>query len=86
MFCVQQGAKDARAEADAGAVAAAQEAAAVRQRRDEAADELARLARERQLFLEDWEAERRRMDSESAALLASMEVISMKALLCIASP
>lgn len=70
---MRQGAKEAKAQAEAAAAASAAEVAGVRQQYDAATADLDRLAKERDLALEAWEEERRCIDADRAALLASME-------------
>jgi hypothetical protein len=69
-----QGEREARAEAEAAAEDAAEQVAAVQQQYEEALAQMARLGKERQQWQQDWDAERRRMEADKAALLASMEV------------
>ncbi len=77
-----QGAKEAKAQAEAAAAASAAEVAGVKKQYDAAAADLDRLAKERERALEDWDQERRSIDADRAALLASMEARSC-ALLCV---
>ena len=69
-----QGAKEAKAQAEAAAAASAAEVAGIRQQCDSAAADLDRLSAQRELALQEWEEERHQIDADRAALLSSMEV------------
>lgn len=72
-----QGAKEAKAQAEAAAEASAAEVARIRQQCDAAAADLDRLAAQREEALHAWEEERPQIDADRAALLSSMEVFSL---------